>query len=89
MYSQKIFKVININKSKLSHLTVWNNKYTIVASYENRSFKIIDLNKSKVVSEIQGHHLKDVYCFKKVYHPIYGESLLSSSGDKCIKLWII
>ena len=87
LYSQKIFKIINVNKSKLSHIIEWNNKYIIVANYENKSFKIIDLDKNKIVSEIQGLHLKDLYCIKKVYHPIYGESLLSSSGDKCIKLW--
>ena len=89
LYSQKIFKVININKSKLSHIIEWNNKYIIAACYENKSFKIMDLDKNKIISEIQGLHLKDLYCIKKVYHPIYGESLLSSSGDKCIKLWTI
>ena len=89
LYSQKIFKIININKSKLSHIIEWNNKYIIVANYENKSFKIIDLDKSKNISEIQGLHLKDLYSIKKIYHPIYGESLLSSSGDKCIKLWSV
>ena len=89
LQSQKISKVININNSRLSHIIEWNNKYIIVASYENKSFKIIDLDKNKIVSEIQGLHLKDLYCIKKFYHPIYGESLLSSSGDKSIKLWSI
>ena len=58
-----------------------------MADYDNRSFKIIDLEKFKVVSDIGRLHRDKVKCVKKVYHPIYGESLLSSSNDKTIKLW--
>ena len=30
-----------------------------------------------------------VVCIKKIYHPIYGESLLSGARDNTIKLWTI
>ena len=87
--NKKIFKIINTNKCELAHIIEWNNKYIIVADYNNKSFKIIDLDENKIISDIGGQHTKDVVCIKKIYHPIYGESLLSSGEDKFIKLWTI
>ena len=51
LYNKKIFKIINtnknsilnifnINENKLAHIIEWNNKYIIVADYNNKSFKI-------------------------------------------------
>ena len=89
LYNKKIFKIINTNKCKLAHIIQWNEKYIIVADVNNKSFKIIDLEENKIISDIGGQHTDEVKCIKKVYHPIYGESLLSSSDDKTIKLWTI
>ena len=63
--------------------------YIIVANVNNKSFKIIDLDENKIISDIGGQHTDKVICIKKIYHPIYGESLLSTSEDKTIKLWSI
>ena len=87
--NKKIFKVIDINECKLIHIIEWNNKYIIVADYNNKSFKIIDLEKNKIISEINGQHTDKVVCIKKIYHPLYGESLLSGARNNIIKLWII
>ena len=73
----------------LAHIIQWNEKYIIVADYNNKSFKIIDLEENKIISDIGGQHTYNVRCIKKIYHPIYGESLLSAGGDKTIKLWSI
>ena len=89
LYNKKIFKIINTNKCKLAHIIQWNDKYIIVADVNNNSFKIIDLEENKIISDIGGQHTDRVISIKKVYHPIYGESLLSSSIDKTIKLWTI
>jgi len=89
LYNKKIFKIINTNKCKLAHIIEWNNKYIIVVDVNNKSFKIIDLDENKIISDIGGQHTKDATCIKKIYHPIYGESLLSCGRDKCIKLWTI
>ena len=64
-------------------------KYIIVDDYYNKSFKIIDLEQNKVICDIKGQHTDYVKCIKKIYHPIYGESLLSAALDNTIKLWII
>ena len=86
---KKINNVINTNKCELAHIIEWNNKYIIVADYDNKSFKIIDLEENKIICDINGQHTGDLKCIKKIYHPIYGESLLTSAGDYIIKLWII
>ena len=89
LYNKKIFKVINTNKCGLFNIIEWNNKYIIVADYDNKSFKIIDLEENKVICDIKGQHTDRLVCIKKIYHPIYGESLLSAANDNTIKLWII
>ena len=65
------------------------NGIIIVADIENESFKIIGLEENKMICDINGQHTKKLICIKKVYHPLYGESLLSGADDKTIKLWII
>ena len=82
-----LFKVIHIKGSFLMHIINWNNKYIIVADLENYSAKIIDIESGQVISNIK--HNSRVVSVKKVYHPIYGESLLTAARDNTIKLWII
>ena len=89
LYNKNIFKIINTNNCKLAHIIQWNNKYIIVADVNNKSFKIIDLQENKIISDIGGQHTKGVICIKKIYHPLYGESLLSGGDDNIIKLWTI
>ena len=64
-------------------------KYIIVGDYNNKSFKIIDIEENKVICDINGQHTDKAICIKKIYHPLYGESLLSAANDNTIKLWII
>ena len=87
LYNKIIFKVINLNKCVLAHIIEWNNKYIIVADYNNKSIKIIDLEENKIICDINGQHTDEVITIKKIYHPIYGESLLSAGRDNTIKLW--
>ena len=89
LYNKKIFKVMNIGKCELVHIIEWNNKYIIVADVNNKSFKIIDLEENKMICDINGQHTEELKCIKKIYHPLYGESLLSAAQDNTIKLWII
>ena len=88
LYNKNIFKIINTNKCQLFHIIEWDNKYIIVVDSCNISFKIIDMQIYKVISEIKGQHIEYAISVKKIYHPIYGNSLLSVAIDKTIKLWI-
>ena len=89
LYNKNVFKIINTKNCRLAHIIEWNNKYIIVADVNNNSFKIIDLDENKIISDIGGQHTGEVKCIKKIYHPFYGESLLSCGQDKNIKLWSI
>ena len=61
----------------------------IVIDLNNNLIKIIDLEKYEVIKDIQTKHKESVKSIKKIFHPIYGECLLSAGRDKAIKLWII
>ena len=89
LYNKNIFKVINVNNCCLMHIIEWNSKYIIVADFDNISFKIIDIEKYEIISDINSNHSLKLKTIKKIYHPIYGESLLSTGRDKTIKFWSI
>ena len=89
LYNKKIFKIINVNKCclfTLLSIIEWNNKYIITADFWNKSFKIIDFESYKIISNIKGNNTDEVVCIKKIYHPVYGEALLTAAMDKTIKL---
>ena len=85
LYNKSIFKIINTNNCNLVHIIQWNEKYLIVADLNNKSFKIVNINNNEII-DIRGYHNEGIKCIKKIYHPIYGESLLSAGRDKTIKL---
>lgn len=92
LYNKNIVSFINTNnsinsRSNLLHIIEWNIKYITVAEAWNKSFKIIDLTINKVISEVNGIHTDNMLCIKKIYHPTYGEILLTADKDKTIKLW--
>ena len=88
LYNKNIFKVIDTNNCLLMHIIQWNNKYIIVTDYNNNCFKIINLENGRI-KDIEKQHSNYIRCIKKIYHPKYGESLLSAADDKTIKLWTI
>ena len=85
---KKIYKNINTNGSNLAHVINWNNKYIIAVDINKKSFKIIEIENNSIY-DIKNDNKHKLYCIKKVNHPIYGESLLSVTNDKVIKLWTI
>ena len=86
LYNKNIFKVINTNGCNLRHIIQWNNEYIIVADRDNKSFKIINLENEKILN-IGGQHSEGVECVKKIYHPKYGETLISADCYNNVKLW--
>ena len=56
-------------------------------SIPKNDFKIIDIENDSII-DMKTEHKGRLICIKKINHPIYGQSLISSSQDKTLKLWI-
>ena len=65
----------------------WYDKYVIVAEKFNSSIIIIDLLQRKVVNVLKNKNSSFVISLKKIIHPLFGQSILSSDIDKNIILW--
>ena len=88
LFNKKLISSIYDNQgSYLHHIIQWNDKYAIIADATKNSFKIFDYEEKKYICNIGGKHSNYVIGVKKIDHPIYGESLLSSGADSTIKLW--
>lgn len=87
IYLYNNFSVYRIN---ISYILQWSDRYLIACEYYNKGFKIIDINnldKLKIITSLNEKHTGGVLFAKKFYHPIYGESLLTSGKDDTIILW--
>ena len=89
LYNKILLKYIEFINSKFNFIIQWNNKYAIVSNQNKKSFQIIDLKNNRIISNIYGNNDNTIISVKKIYHPNYGESLLSSYNDGFIKLWIL
>ena len=78
-----------ISKFELYNIIQWNENYALISGGANKTIKIFDLKKFKEVNNIETGHSSNVNCIKKIIHPIFGESLLTSGNDHKIKLWTI
>ena len=86
LYNKTIFKVIFLKGFYSTDIIHWNDKYIITIDNTGKNCGIVDIEHNKIISKIGN---KDGFrCIKKIYHPIYGESLLTS-GNNRIKLWYI
>ena len=73
-------------------ICLWNDNYLFVAG-RNKAVNLVDLDKNKIINQFKHYH--GVSIVKKVYHPKYGECLISKeTHDKShkhfglMKLWI-
>ena len=89
LFNKTIYLSININGSRYMDIIQWNEKYTIVTDYVNKSINIIDLTQMKVIGNISGKGIVSVKKIKKINHPKYGQGILSSGYDNYLKLWTL
>ena len=81
LFQKKLIKIIKIEEEERIHIIKWNNKYTLSV---NNGLKVIDIENGEVVSVIKSK----IDYIKKIYHPIYGESIIT--GDKkFVSLWTL
>ena len=77
---------INMN-CKVLGIILWNDNYLFVSNCgKPYKIKLADLEKGENIKKYKGHK-GNIISFQKILHPIYGESLLSISSDKTIKVW--
>ena len=89
LYEKKLINSINVYNSIITNCIQWNEKYIILIDGKNNSLKILNIEKGVIISNIISQHENGIICIKKIEHPIYGESLLSSGQDGYLKLWTI
>ena len=89
LYSKNLFKVISLDGALLTDIIQWNEKYGIVCHFYRKHFFIIDLENYKIINKGDEVHDGYIKCIKKIYHPVYGESLLSADEKRNILLWSI
>ena len=87
LFNKNLVKVVDTYGFKLANIMEWNGKYIIVAERNNKFLKIINLDKNYSITDMKTEHNDELISIKKIYHPIYGEALLSAGRDKVIKLW--
>ena len=84
-----LVNTINIGGWSLYNIIQWDNKYIIVIDSYKKLMKIIDIDQGKAISCLSNVHSVGITSIKKINHPLYGESLLTSGKDNKIKLWIL
>ena len=82
-HKKKLLNKIKICYSLLG-ICLWNNEYLFAGS-NDKTIKLIDLKQEKVIKILNGHN-QEVTTIKKVFHPKYGECLITYGIDNII-LW--
>ena len=89
LYEKNLVFNIFINNCLINNIIQWNKNIIILSDLNKNSIKIVLIDYGIVISDIYSQHDIGILCIKKIFHPIYGESLLSSGQDGSIKLWTI
>ena len=78
---------IKISGQGLNGLCLIKENYLFVAC-EDKTLKLIEINEGKILTSLTDHN-KEVITIKKIFHPKYGECLISQGyGDSPIIFWI-
>ena len=93
LYKKKLKYIINLlNKveksNKIYDIIKWSDKYILICNYNRKSLDIFDTIQNKIISCIKDIDNSNFLFFKKIIHPNYGESLLASSENNTIKIFI-
>lgn len=84
-----IIKSIQLNNVHLYSFVKWNENYLLINDSLQKRIIVIELNNDyKITSKILCPKMHFDRFIKKVYHPLYGESLLSIGIDWKIKLFV-
>ena len=84
-HSAQLIKIIKVTKNWLVGTCLWNKRYLLVGSFD---YSILTV-------DLENEEISKIYCddiiltIKKIFHPIYGECILSQGNLKeTLKLWV-
>lgn len=89
LYEKNLVFSFFIKNCLINNIIQWNKNIIILSDLNNNSIKVVLIDQGIAISNINSQHDIGILCIKKIFHPIYGESLLSSGHDGSIKLWSI
>ena len=78
---------IKYKSSYFYDITNWNDNYIIIGEKFDSSIIIIDILQRRVITVLKNNNICFSISLKKINHPIYGQSLLSSDINNNIFLW--
>ena len=86
-HSGELLDHIIIYKKRLFGMVLWNDEYLFVGC-EDQTIKLLELKSGDIINNLIGKN-KAVLTIKKIFHPKYGNCLISQGNkDNQIKLWI-
>ena len=83
---KKLLNIFDYKGLRVNYIIDWNPNFFIIAN--DRGLEIFDIEKINLTT-IDKEHIQKVICLKKIYHPIYGESLFSTIEDGKINIMTI
>jgi len=90
LINKNIVKKIEIENVHIFSFIKWNENYLLVNDMRNRQIIILDIKKEyKIVSKNFIPEMEFDAFMKKIMHPIYGESILTSGKNFKIKLLML
>ena len=84
-HSGYLLNKIFVSEHKLYGICLWNKDYIFVAS-DDKTLKLIDLEKKIIINNLMENSA--IINIKKIFHPKYGNCLVTQDWRNQIKLWI-
>ena len=86
-HSGNLINKIFISQYQLNGICLWDNNYLFVGC-KDKTIKMVEIKNGLIVKNLIGHN-NIVLTVKKIFHPKYGECLISQNyAESEIKLWI-
>ena len=86
-HSIKLLNIIKIDNIIIYNICLWNSEFLFIGC-SDKKIKLLDLQSGKIIKTLIGHN-NNVITIQKIYHPKYGECLISNGlcNDQ-IKIWL-
>ena len=93
LYKKTLAQKIELWKEKripndIYDMIKWSNKFLIICNYKNNCINVIDINQNKIITCIKGINNGKFLFLKKIIHPLYGDSLLASTGNSTVNILV-